>query len=227
MAWSIDQVTKFYGEYATQYDDEIRDPDSYPAPFVIASMVLAHLAQNKEIAAAAAAAAAAADIGDSEPLRVLDLGCGTGQSSKLFFPQPLRRAIDVYGVDATPEMLEKAKKYPFRSLICQDIESPLPFLSSTHKTFDAVICVGVIDFISDPAALLTTVRNALSPSRGSCFGLTIPQSGDLNAFGSDDAVRELVEDAGFVVLKHELIFGYEDSETKEVIHYHGLLLGVK
>ncbi|KAJ3156426.1 hypothetical protein HDU89_004208 [Geranomyces variabilis] len=226
MAWSIDQVTKFYGEYATQYDDEIRDPNSYPAPFVIASMVLAHLAQNKENSDVDAD-------GDSgaPPLRVLDLGCGTGQSSKLFFPQPLSRAIDVYGVDATPEMLEKAKKYPFRSLICQDIESPLPFLSSTNNHFDAVICVGVIDFISNPAALLTTVRNALTPSShgggGACFGLTIPQSGELNAYGSDDAVRALVEAAGFVVLKHELIFGYEDSETKEVVHYHGLLLGVK
>ncbi|KAJ3151653.1 hypothetical protein HDU86_006072 [Geranomyces michiganensis] len=127
-------------------------------------------------------------------------------------------------------MLEKAKKYPFHSLVCQDIESPLPFLTNTNNTptlFDAVICVGVIDFISAPAALLRTVYNAINPTRGSCFGLTVPQSGELNAFRSDDAVRALVETAGFVVLKHELIFGYEDSETKEVVHYHGLLLGVK
>ncbi|TPX58353.1 hypothetical protein PhCBS80983_g03204 [Powellomyces hirtus] len=197
-AWSIEQVTEFYGSYAEEYDDEIHR-DSYPAPFVIASWVVSHLSQNVE--------------NDSkEALRVLDLGCGTGQ-------RPLDRDIDVYGVDATPEMLEKAKRYPFYDLRCQDIEATLPY----DRPFDAVICVGVIDFIKSPRKLFDSVAKCLKGNSSGCFGLTLPESGGLNKF-SDEELAKLVAAGGFKMLKHDRIFGYEDSETKDVVRYHGLLL---
>ncbi|KAI8823703.1 S-adenosyl-L-methionine-dependent methyltransferase [Fimicolochytrium jonesii] len=220
-AWSIEEVTRFYGNYAHSYDDEIA-ADSYPAPSVIATWVLAHLTNSQPP--------------EGGKFRVLDLGCGTGQSSKPFFEPPLNEQIIMYGIDATPEvlateagpwiadvwrgqMLEKAKQFPFQELRCQDIEAPLPY----DEPFDAVVCVGVMDFIRSPQALLEKVAKSMRPNEGCCFGLTIPESGDLNKFNNDELTK-LVHDSGFKILKHNRIFGYKDSETDDCVQYHGLLL---
>lgn len=64
--WSVDEVTNFYSSYAKSYDDQIQT-DSYPAPSVIGSWVLDHLSKLSQ------------NSDPSEALRVLDLGCGTGQ----------------------------------------------------------------------------------------------------------------------------------------------------
>ncbi|KAI9011376.1 S-adenosyl-L-methionine-dependent methyltransferase [Gaertneriomyces semiglobifer] len=117
--WSISQITDFYASYSKQYDEGIQR-DTYPAPFIISCWVLEFLKSHRNLV-------------DGKNVSVLDLGCGTGQSSKVFLTSQYKEHFDVYGVDATPEMLEKAKQYPFTQLLCQDIEAPLPFTIS----FDA------------------------------------------------------------------------------------------
>ncbi|KAJ3014402.1 hypothetical protein HKX48_005180 [Thoreauomyces humboldtii] len=186
-AWSIKQVKEFYASYAKKYDEEIL-PENYPAPFVIASWVVSYLANISHTA--------------PDPLRVLDLGCGTGQSSKLFFTQPLTQDINVYGIDATPE----------------DVETAFPY----DRPFDAVICVGVMDFIKHPQKLFAAVAKSLRKS-GGCFGVTLPESGELNTF-SEEELLKLADANGFKLVKHDRFFGYEDSESKVVVRYHGILL---
>ncbi|RKO87195.1 hypothetical protein BDK51DRAFT_25497, partial [Blyttiomyces helicus] len=124
--WDLTQVQKFYGEFAEKYDSDV-SPDTYPAPFIIGKWTLAHLQSHSSVLSTAEHA---------HPKRfcVLDLGCGTGQSSKAFFAPPSGMICEVYGTDATPEMLKKAKSLPFQSLALQPAEAPLPF----EVVFDAV-----------------------------------------------------------------------------------------
>ena len=93
---------------------------------------------------------------------ILDLGCGTGQSSVTFFNTHYKKqtsdttqiqqqnfqfqheykdskhhsfsstVFKVIGVDATEEMLDQARRLPFTELHCLDIEKPLPFDEIFH-----------------------------------------------------------------------------------------------
>lgn len=116
-------------------------------------------------------------------------------------------------------MLERARRFPFTSLLCQDIETfPLP-----GGPYDAVVCVGVMDFIKSPDLLFAEIHRLLEDSPKGYFGVTLPDSGDLNNF-SPAQVEELATKAGFKVLKQDRFLGYTDSSTGEVVHYLGFLL---
>ncbi|KAI8810729.1 S-adenosyl-L-methionine-dependent methyltransferase [Cladochytrium replicatum] len=206
--WDLDEIAAFYGSYAAKYDDEIQ-ADTYPAPFVVGSWIVEHVLAGNSTPSGAIV---------NKRLRVLDVGCGTGQSSIPFF-RAGTDIFDVYGVDATPEMLERARKHPFKQVRCQDVEAPLEF----DEPFNAIVCIGVMDFIKNPSALLSEISKRLYPGPASCFGVTLPESGDLNAFTLPQMMT-LVEDAGFQVARHEQLFGYKDSQTGEIAYYHGFLL---
>ena len=113
-------------------------------------------------------------------------------------------------------MLKKASRFPFQTLTCQNIESfPIP------GSFDAIVLVGVLDFIKNPGLLLLELRRLLP--RGGCVGMTLPESGDLNHFSSDQ-VNHLVKKGGFHIMKKDKFFGYKDSKSGEVVNYHGYLI---
>jgi 2-polyprenyl-3-methyl-5-hydroxy-6-metoxy-1,4-benzoquinol methylase len=116
-------------------------------------------------------------------------------------------------------MLEYARRYPFEELILQDIESPI----ATPYRFDAIQCIGVLDFVSNIPALLEKLTKLMIP--GACMAITIPLSknADLNAIELN-AISSLVSAIGMRILKSKTIFGYKDSETGHTIQYEGLLL---
>lgn len=178
---------------------------------------------------------------------VLDLGCGTGKSSRLFFEYPQDETIlKLTGVDATPEMLEIARSYPFHALHCQDIEQPLDF---PDNSYDVVVCVGVMDFIVLAKPFLQQVARVLRPD--GIFGVTFPErrqpaeaGGDqpkmmdgtvlreetdceeLSAYDSREACN-LLTSCGFKVHRKERFLGYVDSENGRPTHYYGYLLGIE
>ncbi|KAJ3286990.1 hypothetical protein HK104_008796 [Borealophlyctis nickersoniae] len=205
--WSIQEVTSFYGSYAKEYDEDIK-LETYPAPFAIGSWVLDFLLRVRPAQSGKAPQ-------EDTRFKLLDLGCGTGQSSKMFFSHPSAK-FDVYGVDATPQMLEKAKLLPFKELICQDVERPLPF---NRTTFDAIVCVGVMDFIRNPTVVLNDVSLILKESGEGCFGVTFP-----DPQFSRSEVEALFRQTGFLIERHERFFGYKDSQSGESVYYHGYLL---
>ena len=53
--------------------------------------------------------------GRSTPVRLLDLGCGSGASTRALVRafQDARRPVDIVGADASPGMLEQAKQKPW------------------------------------------------------------------------------------------------------------------
>ncbi|KAI8894583.1 S-adenosyl-L-methionine-dependent methyltransferase [Globomyces pollinis-pini] len=112
--WSVSKTIDFYKHYSQKYDNEIT-PNSYPAPSLLASWVNNYLSFS--------------------PAFILDVGCGTGQSSKLFLNDNLKYSVT--GIDASPDMLKIAQKYPFKKLLCQNITDPL---QTDGILYNAILC---------------------------------------------------------------------------------------
>ncbi len=89
-SWNIEQIERFYADYAGKYDAEIeQDKGSYPAPAIISGWVIKNLNLKETV---------------EHKFRVLDLGCGTGKSSEPLFAKNIALRFEVYGVDTTREV---------------------------------------------------------------------------------------------------------------------------
>ena len=83
----------------------------------------------------------------SRRANILDLGCGTGLSSLLFFEQ----GYHVTGIDGTGAMVRRARKLPYKRVIQQDLESPWRV---EDCSFDAAVMLGVMEYIIYPGSAL-------------------------------------------------------------------------
>jgi SAM-dependent methyltransferase len=89
-------------------------------------------------------------------LRILDLGCGTGD---VLSGLPRDRAA-VVGVDLSPEMLARAAvAHPDDRFAASDA-ARLPFRAAS---FDLVVSAGMLEYASQPTAVLREVRELLRP----------------------------------------------------------------
>jgi len=87
---------------------------------------------------------------------VLDVGCGTGQTSSF----AAERAGTVDGVDISEPQLSRARrKFTETRFLRADAEH-LPF---TDDTFDAVVSVGAVIYFPDPVAALAEARRVTRP----------------------------------------------------------------
>ncbi|NBX65399.1 MAG: class I SAM-dependent methyltransferase [Proteobacteria bacterium] len=97
----------------------------------------------------------------SAPLKILDIGIGTGLASLPFrqrFPD-----AHITGVDASGAMLEICRaKGVADALVRVDVaQAPLPFESGL---FDVVLSAGVIEYLGAPDALIKDISRVLKPS---------------------------------------------------------------
>jgi SAM-dependent methyltransferase len=132
-------------------------------------------------------------------------------------------------------MLEKARKRDYERLIVHNLESyPYDEQSIPPATFDAVVCVGVMDFIVGPRAFLKYIRGLLKPNGASAdgeplprsvLGLTLPERhsySDLSSFTRME-MEQLLRGSGYLIERHERFIGYQDSQTGREQYYHGWL----
>jgi len=150
---------------------------------------------------------------------ILDLGCGTGISSSLFF----KNNHSVTGVDVSPGMITHAKHRPFKKLFCQNLEAPL-YLKD--EEFDAAILLGVMEFIKKPSQLFERIHKVLKPA--ALFGVTFPtnQPGmdtglDVKSY-TEGEILALVQSTGFEILEEDNFLGYDSGDY--TINYSGLIL---
>jgi ubiquinone/menaquinone biosynthesis C-methylase UbiE len=135
----------------------------------------------------------------------LDLACGTGLSSQIFFD----RGLEVSGIDYSHGMVEVAQTKPYKQLFCQSIEDTLPF---NECTFDIVTAIGVTEFLSAPAKLLKSVWRVLRD--GGVFALTLPvpsenaQTLAIKAYSPDEFVR-FVDPDQFEVTDQFSLYGWK------------------
>jgi 2-polyprenyl-3-methyl-5-hydroxy-6-metoxy-1,4-benzoquinol methylase len=91
---------------------------------------------------------------------ILDYGCGPGRLSG----QLASAGFTVKGVDTSPGMIEQARSLikPGLSMSFQSIQDPAEALPA--KTYDAIVCSSVIEYVADADKLLQQFKAALRPS---------------------------------------------------------------
>lgn len=94
--------------------------------------------------------------GSARRLRVLDVGCGTGD---VLDGLP-RDCMTVTGVDMVPEMVaEAARTHPGDTFLVADA-AQLPF---PPGSMDVVTSLGVLEYVPDPSAVLRSMWRVLAP----------------------------------------------------------------
>ncbi|MBD3304284.1 methyltransferase domain-containing protein [Candidatus Woesearchaeota archaeon] len=153
--------------------------------------------------------------------KILDLGCGPGDSSSLFFEKGYR----VTGIDLSQDLLKHAKKLSFQKLICQDIEKPLKVLKN-H--FDAAVMTGVMEYLDHPLKAFKQANNALK--KGGYLGVTIPnkitkeREIGIHTYHQKD-IEPLFKQAGFKIERKITFHGwYWITQNKTQIKYTAYLL---
>lgn len=195
----IDEIKQIYRDFSKTYDEDVKDVMNYTAYIRVPELVIAQL--------------------DAEKPRILDLGCGTGLSSLLFF----KNGYEVTGIDGTRDMIERAGRLPYKKLICQDLEKKLRV---RDESFDAAVMIGVMEYLDDPAALFKQVGKKLV--RGGVFGLTVPQKSSwysesgLRSYYSKE-IEPVMRDQGFRIIKDEKILGVEEDGRRA--YYRNYVLG--
>ncbi len=143
---SNDDRRDFYSRIASKYDACVTTDARYDAHLRVPNKLVELYGQYKA--------------------KVLDLGCGTGLSSIVFFAY----GFEVTGIDCSPGMIAVAGKRPYNKLFCQSVEDDYPVRDSY---FDIVSALGVTEFVQDPLLFLRRVWQKLC-TRGLC-AMTIPK----------------------------------------------------
>jgi trans-aconitate methyltransferase len=148
--------------------------------------------------------------------RILDLGCGDGQLTAKI----VASGAHVAGVDASPEMVESARRRGIDARVCN--AEALPF----HAEFDAVFSNAALHWVRGQDAMLAGVKRALRPGgrfvaemggHGNVaailvaltavlqrYGLADRESG-VNYYPSAQGYRARLEKHGFAVEEIQLI----------------------
>jgi SAM-dependent methyltransferase len=90
------------------------------------------------------------------PLRILDVGCGTGLNAGHL----ARHGHQVVGIDLSPVAIEKFRARGFQGIVC-DIEAGLPPFPTA--SFDLVYASEVIEHCVDTLGFLRSLRALLKP----------------------------------------------------------------
>ena len=110
-------MLSFYDKWARDYDNQMEGGLGYCSPRLVAELLMKFL-QNTSA-------------------KILDVGCGTGLTSRSLYEADYR---DLHGLDLSPAMVDVAEKTGmYRGLKVADVNEPLDYDSDS---FDAVICSG-------------------------------------------------------------------------------------
>jgi len=183
----IDEIKDIYTKFSKTYEKEVQRDMSYTAHIRVPRLVMKHI--------------------QSTSPRILDLGCGTGLSSLPFF----KKGYEVTGIDGSRAMIERARKLPYQKLLCQNLEKSLRV---KDNSFDAVVMIGVMEYLDDPSAVIRQVKRKLVAA--GVFGLTVPQkSAWYSESGLSSYYRKEIEPImkalGFTILECEKIVGVEEN----------------
>jgi predicted TPR repeat methyltransferase len=125
-----------YREIAAEYDDQVKAYDAYGYSALF-GMTFEYVEKNDKL---------------------LDLGIGTGLAAEPF----ARIGLDIWGLDADPDMLAACRTKGFATELRQHdlTTAQLPY---PDRMFDHVISSGVFHFFGDLSALFSEVRRVLKP----------------------------------------------------------------
>ncbi|MDO8498254.1 MAG: class I SAM-dependent methyltransferase [bacterium] len=174
---------------------------------------------------------------------VLDVGVGTGQTSKIF----INKGLSVIGVDISEKMLAVAQsKLNFTKLIKYDVEQGLLNIFPQDK-FDIVVAVGVLEFIKDIKKTLSEMRQLLK--NGGIIAFTYEIYEPNNKYGIEkiaplgagsenvpellnfmvyrrlpNEVDKILRDLSLGIINREKFIGYLRSQLKFPVLYEILVV---
>ena len=176
-------VRTLFDDYSSYYDSAMLDSLGYRAP--------AHL---RSLATRVMPNAA-------PPMRVLDLGCGTGLSGEAFKDLATGGRLD--GIDLSPGMIEEARRRNIYSdLIVDDFETAL---ATPGLSYDLIIAADALIYHGDLKPVLSGAARRLDPG-GFCLFTVEKMAGEgweqtpANRFRHSEAyLRRCAEQSGFAV----------------------------
>jgi cyclopropane fatty-acyl-phospholipid synthase-like methyltransferase len=137
------------------------------------------------------------------PVRVLDLGCGSGELD--MHVVRARHDVEILGLDLSETGVEMARrKVPTGQFRQQDFTRPLSVPGFEHWATHAV-CTEVLEHLDEPTSMLRNVRPLMAP--GCKLVITVP-AGPMSAFDrhvghrrhfTPALLRRTIEDAGLEV----------------------------
>jgi predicted TPR repeat methyltransferase len=142
----VDRIADFaarqaFDQVASRYDEMVRDELHYRA--------------HQDLRALASRVAGF----PAPPLRILDLGCGTGLAGECF--RDLACGGRLAGLDISPAMLREARKRGlYDELIVADFET---FLSRLGPAYDLILSADAIVYLGDLGATFAGVAKRLEP----------------------------------------------------------------
>jgi SAM-dependent methyltransferase len=122
------------------------------------------------------------------PARVLDLGCGTGETAAKL----LRCGYEVWGMDLAEPMVSHARaRHGTERFRVGDIEH-IPF---PEDTFDGLVCLGVVEYLERDERALSEIRRVLKPGGRAVIStpnaISPLRGADALAFALENAARPL------------------------------------
>ncbi len=91
--------------------------------------------------------------------RILDIGCGPGRIADAL----RNNRAEYFGMDISPEMIEVCRRSFGRESRFRFLIGEMERLGFARESFDAVLCLGVLEYILDVPAALREVTRVLKP----------------------------------------------------------------
>jgi S-adenosylmethionine-dependent methyltransferase len=116
----------------------------------------------------------------AQPLRALDLGCGTGATAVRL----ARLGIHVTAVDCSVAMLDIAQRAAHEAGVAEKIvvkhgEAAQLAILFPARSFDVILCHNVLEYVDDPGAVLRDAARALRGSSAIVSVLVRSQAGEV------------------------------------------------
>lgn len=159
------------------------------------------------------------------PLRMLDVGVGTGQASRPY----LEAGACVIGLDIAPAMLAQAQqRWPqFHLLIEHDFNRSFDAIGLHNYRFELVLSCGALHFAEDLANTLQALRALLAPGGVLAFTYISPQQRVFSAAArlhESSEVAAIVEQLGLQIRHHsDFIAYYEGGNGDDPVVYRRLV----
>ncbi|MGA1821286.1 MAG: class I SAM-dependent DNA methyltransferase [Thermoplasmatota archaeon] len=203
----------FQGSYAENYDSMVEEFNSR-GDLVVFGLMYDHISPGE---------------------RVLDIGIGTGLGSARLY----RYGLDVYGIDASADMLAQCwKKNMARELKLVDITAdPIPY---GDGFFDHVTALGVFHLFRDLSGIFREAGRVLKPGGTFTFTIMSDERGEPSGRGIDPMMthwgkevfkhgREYISDlsagSGFSMLSRLLFADMFDPEDGSIMYFWVYVFG--